>query len=267
MREESGRQKAWVNGLVLAGLLACSGGADHNGASSTPPPVLVLAADGLEWSLVLPMAQAGELPELARLMDTGTFGFLRTSRPTFSPIIWTSIATGRPPVEHGVRGFVRQRGRDRRLFNSYDRKTKAFWNILSDYGRRVATVGWWMTFPVEEVDGVMVAQVNTIDQTRRTGGRAILKGGLVEELEGQVFPTDRLDEFLEINRRVSGELAERMIETFGFSRPQTPLARRLWENTSWSLRADATYLEIAERLAGERFDLLACYLGGTDVVA
>ncbi len=247
-------------------LLGCG---NRVGGPSSVHPILLLAVDGLEWRLVLPMAQSGDLPELGRLMDEGVYGRLRTTRPTFSPIIWTSIATGRLPTEHGIRGFVRRREGRRRLFNRYDRKTKAFWNILTDYGRKVGVVGWWMTFPAEEIDGVMVAQVNTLDQvrSRRVEGRAILKGGLVKELEGQVHPPERLAEFLEIHDRVSAELPERMLEIFGFEEPQTPLTRRLWENTGWSLRSDATYLEITERLADEGLDLLACYLGGTDVVA
>ena len=36
----------------------------------------------------------------------------------------------------------------------------------------IAIVGWWMTYPVEPIEGVMVAQVNTLDQARRRSARA-----------------------------------------------------------------------------------------------
>jgi predicted AlkP superfamily phosphohydrolase/phosphomutase len=227
-----------------------------------------MAVDGLEWDLVLPMVEAGELPELRQLMERGRFGLLSTSRPTFSPIIWTSIATGKPREDHGILGFSKklEGERKRRLYNSLDRKTKAFWDILSDFGRSVAVVGWWMTYPVEEVNGVMVAQVNTLDQLHRRQGQAILKGGLITGLEGQVHPPSRTEEMLKIHDAVESRLDEKMQGIFGdLPQSRTLLTERLWENTRWAFRSDATYVEIATRLATEGHDLIACYLGGADV--
>jgi predicted AlkP superfamily phosphohydrolase/phosphomutase len=227
-----------------------------------------MAVDGLEWDLLLPMVGAGELPELKRLMERGRFGLLTTSRPTFSPIIWTSIATGKAREDHGIRGFSKKSEgeRRRRLYNSRDRMTKAFWEILSDHGRSVAVVGWWMTYPVEEINGVMVAQVNTLDQLHRRQGQAILKGGLIAGLEGQVHPPSRTAEILGIHDAVESRLEEKMKAIFGhLPQPRTLLTERLWENTRWALRSDATYVEIATRLATEGHDLVACYLGGADV--
>ena len=37
------------------------------------------------------------------------------------------------------------------------RKVKALWNILSDAGRRVDVVGWWATWPPENVNGSIVS--------------------------------------------------------------------------------------------------------------
>ena len=59
------------------------------------------------------------------------------------------------------------------LFDNTDRRTKAIWNMASEAGLRVAVVGWWMTFPVEPVNGVMVAQTNTTDQLRIAHGRHV----------------------------------------------------------------------------------------------
>ena len=252
--------------IVLSILTLGCGGAP----SVSRDPILLFAIDGLEWNLVLPLLRSGQLPNIAAIMESGNYGLLATTRPTFSPIIWTSVATGKTPDQHGIRGFVRRAGpdRDRRLFNNQDRKTKAFWNILSDYDRSVAIVGWWMTHPVEAVNGVMVAQVNTLGQADRDQGRAILKGGLVEGTTGQVHPADRLERYLDLHDRISGDLPEIETEIFGeFTHRASPLAERLWLNTRWSLRSDSTYLEIAVELAAEGTDLLAVYLGGADVVA
>ena len=238
--------------------------------AADPDPVLVLGIDGLEWDVLGPLVEAGEMPNFANLMEDGQFGLLKTTRPTFSPIIWTSIATGKRPPEHGIRGFVRRRGEGkgdkRRLYNSHDRRTKAFWNILADYGRSAAVVGWGMTYPVEPIDGVMGAQVNTLDQAHRRQGRAILKGGLQAGITGQVFPEERTPEILTLHDHIVEELPQRVEAIFGDVPVQmSPLTERLWNNTQWAFRADAVYLEVAELLATEGFDLVACYLGGADV--
>ncbi len=256
--------------LLLALSLWLAGSCGESRHTDGNPPILLVGIDGFEWNVLLPLLRAGETPTLAGLMQRGSYGLLETIRPTFSPVIWTSIATGKGPAEHGIRGFVRRQGQgeSRRLFNNYDRKAKAFWNILSDYGKRVAVVGWWMTYPAEPVNGLMVAQVNTLDQANRKQGRAIIKGQLMEDLEDQVYPPERLEEVLSINRRVSDTLPDLNRKIFGsFSHPMRPLTERLWDNTQWAFRADATYLEITTEIADEGWDLLAVYLGGADVAA
>jgi predicted AlkP superfamily phosphohydrolase/phosphomutase len=239
------------------------------GCSPRPPAVLVMAIDGFEWDVLGPLVAAGEMPEFARLIEEGQVGRLSTTRPTFSPIIWTSIATSKPRSEHGIRGFVRRKpkeGGTRRLYNSLDRRTKAFWNVLSDYERSSAIVGWWMTYPVEPIDGVMVAQVNTLDQAKRRSGRAIIKGSLRLDVEGQIHPRDRTEEILDLHEHVVADLPRRLREIFGeVPRPTSELTERLWLNTQWAFRSDAAYLEIAEKLAAEGYDLVACYFGGADV--
>jgi predicted AlkP superfamily pyrophosphatase or phosphodiesterase len=237
------------------------------------PPVLLIGIDGMEWNVMLPMLERGELPSLAALMKRGTFGTLGTSKPTQSPIIWTSIATGKTMDEHGIRSFVKmpmRAGDPLTLFDNRDRKTKAIWNIAGDYDRRVAVVGWWMTFPVESVNGVMIAQTNTTEQLDVWQGKNIWKGRLVPGTEGQVYPPERASEIMELLAEVDGSLDDLVEEIFGgFEHPLSLLGERLWSNCLWALRADATYLRIVDSLLEERdpYDLTAVYLGGPDVVA
>jgi predicted AlkP superfamily phosphohydrolase/phosphomutase len=253
---------------VAAGLAGCSDRSQP--ATEQPTPVLVLGIDGLEWDVLGPLVKAGEMPHFGELMEAGQFGLLETTRPTFSPIIWTTMATGKAASQHGIRGFVKRRGRakgeKKRLYNSLDRRTKAFWNILSDYGRSAAVVGWWMTFPAEPIEGVMIAQVNTLDQARRRHGEAILKGGLQAGVAGQVHPPERAEEILRVHDRLVDEMPERVRAIFGDAMvASSPFTERLWENTQWAFRADAVYVEVAVQLAGEGHDLVVCYLGGADV--
>ncbi|MEX1023656.1 MAG: alkaline phosphatase family protein [Planctomycetota bacterium] len=240
----------------------------------SPPPVLLIAVDGLEWNVMLPLLRAGELPHLERLIERGSAGELRTFQPTLSPIVWTSVATGRTPEAHGIHAFSKPAPagtplEEIQLFDNSDRRTKALWNIATDGGRSVAVIGWWMTFPVEPVNGLMVSQTNSSAQLAIGYGRNIWKGGFLPGVPGQVWPPGAEARIVEHAERAAAELDAELIETFGtFPYPLTPLGRTLWDNTRWSFRSDSTYLRIAEEaLASEKpHDLVCVYLGNTDVV-
>lgn len=129
-------------------------------AAWSPPPwgVLVIGIDSADWDLMTPLIEAGALPNLKALRDRGAWGTLRSMKPTLSPILWTTIATGRRPEDHGILDFLMKdpaTGADvpiSRLF----RRVKALWNIASDFGIPNSTVGWWATWPAERVTGSMV---------------------------------------------------------------------------------------------------------------
>jgi hypothetical protein len=232
-------------------------------------PVLILAVDGLEWDEALPLLREDELPTLAKLMAAGRFGRLRSMKPTLSPIIWTTVATGKSPPKHGILGFGKTDGPGGpvvSVFNNLDRRTKAFWEILSDRRLRVAVIGWWLTYPADPVNGLMVAQVNTLDQAE-AGGTNRIKGGVVAGLSNQVHPPDREPEILSIHDRVSESLSLRLREILGQApAAESKLERKLWSDSRWAIRADATYLEIARACDPRSFDVVALYLGGIDVV-
>lgn len=243
------------------------GKAEAPGPASTP--IIVMGVDGLDWRVILPLLKDGRLPNLAGLMERGTYGYLDTFIPTYSPVVWTSIATGKVHQKHGIHHFARREPGGRiTLYDSHDRTTKAIWNILSDYGRRITTIGWWMTYPVEEINGVMVAQTNTLDQLDTRAGKHIWKGSLLRGVAAQVFPVDRQNEMMQVLEQVDNDLPALTREIFGKLRfPLSLLGRRLWDNCQWAFRADATYLRIALKLLKERQpDLTLVYFGGPDVV-
>jgi predicted AlkP superfamily phosphohydrolase/phosphomutase len=72
------------------------------------PKVIVIGLDGLEPSIVEPMLQAGELPNLARLRRLGGYSRLATTTPAQTPVAWSSFATGVNPGGHGVFDFLRR---------------------------------------------------------------------------------------------------------------------------------------------------------------
>jgi hypothetical protein len=265
---------AVIAAIILPLLAGCGGGdaVDTEAAASLPQasPILFYGPDGFEWDLMLPMLKEGKLPNYAALMARGCYGELETITPALSPAIWTTIGTGKMPEAHGIPQFT-HRLADGSLspYHSSDRKSKAIWNILSDYDKTLTCIGWWMTQPVEPVNGIMVAQTNTTDQLDIRGGKNIWKGALREDIPQQVYPPERQDEMIEILHQTQDDLPGLMTEIFGeFQHPLSELGNRLWTNCQWAFRADTTYLRIAMKLAEEGWipDVTLLYLGGPDVI-
>jgi predicted AlkP superfamily phosphohydrolase/phosphomutase len=150
--------------LLTAAVVLAISGCDSNPPVEGPPgPILVIGIDGAEWSVMEPLLEAGELPNLARLMADGASGPLRSLEPRRkSPVIWTTIATGRSPDDHGVGGFLV--GDDQRGRTSYSHyssnmwQAPAFWDIFGRHGFDVGVIAWLVTWPPWEVNGFMVSQ-------------------------------------------------------------------------------------------------------------
>lgn len=122
--------------------------------------VLLIGWDAADWKVVDPLLDAGKMPNLARLIDQGVIGNIATLQPALSPMLWTSIATGKRPYKHGIHGFSEPdpaSGGIRPVTN-LSRKTKAIWNILNQSGKHTITLGWWPSSPAEPLSrGVMVS--------------------------------------------------------------------------------------------------------------
>ena len=124
-----------------------------------PNRILVLALDGVDPETVDLLISEGKLPNLARLKREGAYGPLKSERPLLSPVVWTTIATGKTPDRHGIGHFVAVNPRtgEELPVTSRLRHVKALWNIFSGAGRSVAVVGWWATWPPEDVRGSIVS--------------------------------------------------------------------------------------------------------------
>lgn len=152
---------------------------------------IVLGWDGADWRLVKPLVDAGRLPNLARLLATGSAADLAAFHPIISPTLWTSAATGKPPLAHGILGFFEPDtdplGPGLRPSASISRAGKAFWNILCQVGLRTHLVGWRATHPAEPMNGVVVSDLHAqavapLDQPWPPPPDAVHPRELAEEL-------------------------------------------------------------------------------------
>jgi predicted AlkP superfamily phosphohydrolase/phosphomutase/tetratricopeptide (TPR) repeat protein len=121
--------------------------------------LVLLGWDAAEWKIINPLIEQGLMPTLKKFLEEGTSGKIETLDPPFSPMLWTSIATGKRAYDHGVMGFIEPlpTGDGLRPVMSSSRKVKAIWNILNQEGLRSNVIGWWPSHPVDKINGVMVS--------------------------------------------------------------------------------------------------------------
>jgi len=153
-------RRAMALSCVLALVLVASVG----GCSPAPPEerdtkVVLIGWDGATWDVIRPMLRDGELPVLGRLIDGGGRGLLMAEPPLLSPVVWTTLATGFSPREHGITGFelADPTSGEPILASSFHRRRAALWQMVSAGGKDVGFVGWWSSWPAEPVQGYLVS--------------------------------------------------------------------------------------------------------------
>ena len=211
------------------------------------------------------------MPNLRALIDAGTRSPLRTLKPTISPALWTTIATGKGIGKHGIDSFFgKVRLEDGRTIRpimhmtSNMRRAKALWNIVSGEGGRVAFVGWWVTWPAERVNGYMVSSY--VPLTGAGLGGPPTKGTLHPDQTRQTWPPELFDALRpEIRSAESVTLDDaRRFMRIG----PGDLDREMVEAFRWAYAADETY-RAATRYILDRdpeLDLVGVYYSGLDLV-
>jgi len=254
-------------GCLLAGsILSC--------AKEVPPErskrVILIGIDGATWTLIDPLLHEGRLPHLSSLIEEGARAPLKSMLPSRSPALWTTVATGKVFDKHGINDFTAATGKDgediQRIMHmtSNMRRTKALWNIASDNNKRVAFVGWWVTWPAEKVNGYMVSSYVPLEQT---GGRgAPTKGTLMEGIGGQTWPPELFEELKPLllpSQKVTYEDAKRFM-----SIDPVDMDRDIVEGFRWAYAADETYRRSAIHILNKdpELDLIGIYFNGVDVM-
>jgi hypothetical protein len=137
------------------------------------PRLWVIGVDTATLDAILPLAGQGHLPFLAGILRQGAYGRLESLSPVRPEALWTTLATGKYPWQHGVTGgrlYSAQRiGRDAelrllpagiafnrwglpaarsRLLHGYSRRALTLWEILPRLGIPSGVVGWPASSPV-----------------------------------------------------------------------------------------------------------------------
>src|SRR5260221_9668751 len=128
-------------GLAVACLLTAA--SLDCGRGGPARKVLLIGVDGADPAMLDRLIGEGRLPSFARLKAGGASGRLRSREPLLSPILWTTIATGRKGQDHGILDFVEIATDGKPVpITSSRRRVPALWNVLGPAGKSAGVIGW-----------------------------------------------------------------------------------------------------------------------------
>ncbi len=140
--------------------------------------LVVIGIDGADWSVIDPLLEKGELPNLARLAETGVAGILESTEPTFSPVVWSSIFSGKTPEKHGITEW--------RVAHAANRRAAMLWEMVAGAGLTSVVVNVPGTWPPGRIRGALVSGFPIPGVVRKLPG---IEGS--QYLGTVVAPTDR----------------------------------------------------------------------------
>jgi hypothetical protein len=262
-----------------------SASSDGGGQAAVPASkVLLIGVDGATWSVIHPMILRGRMKATAALVENGAYGNLLSMPQYNSPSLWNSIVTGFGPEVHGITDFVQPDPQSGELVpvNSTMRRTKAIWNILSDYDTSVGVVGFWATWPAERVRGVMVSDRAAF--TRYRASKEFLVGRKLVPFDYSgdrllTYPEEYLEEIRPLLRDPSEMTLDEARQIFGDNpRAAQQLVDAQWEGgfnfktqslpqIKFQYMTDKSYGRVCEKiLLDRRPEFAAVYFAGPDVL-
>ena len=122
------------------------------------PRVVILGFDGANWPTIDPLIKKGKLPYLKKLKEESAWSYFKTFRPAKSSVVWTSIATGKSMLKHGIMDFYfLKKNRVKAPYSNSERREPTLWQILDSYGKRSVVNNWFASHPPDKINGIIVS--------------------------------------------------------------------------------------------------------------
>ncbi len=177
---------------------------------------VIVGLDGATFDIINPLASAGRLPVLSRLMSEGVSAPLRSTILPNSFPGWASCTTGTSEGMHGVFSpFIKNRSKYTvRAMSGRDIMTRPVWDILTEHRGRSIVVNVPTTYPPEPVNGLMVTGMLTPNRSSEFTYPSSLKPELLAEFPNYVIEPERIpDKHARANEfRRTIELRERALK-------------------------------------------------------
>ncbi len=154
----------------------------------------IIGLDGATFDIIRPLAAAGRLPVLARLMREGASAPLRSTILPNSFPGWASCTTGTSEGMHGVFApFIKNPGSYTvRAMSGLDIMTRHVWDLLGERGGRSVVVNVPTAYPPEPLNGLMVTGMLTPGLQSEFTYPATLKADLLRAIPDYVIEPARI---------------------------------------------------------------------------
>ncbi|MEW6208663.1 MAG: alkaline phosphatase family protein [Acidobacteriota bacterium] len=167
------------------------------------PQVLIIGLDAATMDLILPWAEAGHLPALARLMSEGAQARLLSTPNMHSASAWTSILTGLNPGRHGLFVFSdRDFATGRQVF--FKGGDRAGETLCAHLARRKLSAGFLnvpMTYPADRLEGgFMISGLDGPSLNERAFYPAELRAEIFERFPDYNFSPPGLGDMMRAGR-------------------------------------------------------------------
>jgi len=231
--------------------------------------IVVIAIDGVEPELLLP----NDTPTLRAVMAGP---HLRFEPPADSdPVrVWTTVATGVPPEQHGLSALEQRRvaglagsvpalsSRVGALLagttdvlrltrpaiaTGRGRQVKTFWEVAAERGFRTVVINWWATWPAPPDSGVLFSD------------RALLRLDRGGPLDAEIAPASAYDAVRQSWPEMRARVTRDVQGALGAVRPDLVAA------VARAAEVDGLHAELAVHPITANADLLVVYLPGLDI--
>lgn len=182
--------------------------------------IFVIGLDGSTWRVIIPLVKKGKLPVLSKLLKESYWSILLCAERATSPLVWTSIATGKVAEKHGIFDHtIREPGAYESVpIKSYHRKVKAIWNILSENKKSVGLIDWYVTFPPEKVKGYIISRL-TSDEKNKTYPEEIQKD--IDDITKNINPQKTEDKIFNTKEELLNDV-KKLLSVTSYMRKKIP---------------------------------------------
>jgi len=155
-------------------------------------PTVVFGLDGAGFELIEPWIDAGELPNIARAVDTGMSGDLQSVLPPVTSPNWKAYSTGKNPGKIGIYWWENIDTEQERVYYPTERKhlNTEFWEIIGE-SDSTGVVGVPTTYPPKSINGFLISGAPDGEDTGYASP-SDLECYLDEEFDYRVLKRNRL---------------------------------------------------------------------------
>jgi tetratricopeptide (TPR) repeat protein len=121
---------------------------------------IIIALDAADWRVLSPLIDAGSMPNLARVIESGSSGRLLAIDPVGSATAWATLLAGQGAHVHGVLSDMVATGDSEGVRPAVmaDRAVPVVWEVAESTGITALAVGWGEPFQAADVHATLAGE-------------------------------------------------------------------------------------------------------------